>query len=164
MVDAMSDEKQTLKAVPVRRRSAARLAAVQITYQSLITGQTVINFAPQFLAHYALDAAKSFKVKDLDHAHLNTLFIGVENDADVIDAAIAVQLVDGWSLARLARIELSVIRCGAYELRSMPHIPARAAISEYSGLSDVCGCDVKFVNAVLDRLARKARIIEMKAK
>ena len=159
----MSDEKQILKAIPVRRRSAARLAAVQITYQSLITGQTAINFAPQFLAHYAPDAAKSFKVKDLDHAHLNTLFTGVEKDASTIDASIAAQLVDGWSLARLARIELAVIRCGVFELRSMPHIPARAAVSEYSGLSDVCGCDVKFVNAVLDRLARKVRVTEMKA-
>ena len=62
----MSDDKQTLKAVPVRRRSAARLAAVQIIYQALITGQSAINFAPQFLAHYAGDVAKSFKVKDLD--------------------------------------------------------------------------------------------------
>ena len=157
----MSDKKQTLKAIPVRRRSAARLAAVQITYQSLITGQKAVNFAPQFLAHYALDAAKSLRVKDLDNAHLNTLFMGVENDSDAIDEAIAVQLVDGWSLARLARIELSVIRCGAYELRSMHHIPARAAVSEYSGLSDACGCDVKFVNAVLDRLARIVRDTEM---
>ena len=157
----MSGEKQTLKAIPVRRRSAARLAAIQITYQSLITEQTVMNFVPQFLAHYASDAAKSFKVKDLDHAHLNALFMGVENDAEAIDAAIAIQLVDGWSLARLARIELSVIRCGAYELRSMLHIPARAAVSEYSGLGDACGCDVKFVNAILDRLARIVRTAEM---
>jgi len=68
---------------------------------------------------------------------------------------------NGWSLDRLARIELSVLRCGAYELRSMPHIPARAAVSEYAALSDACGCDVGFVNAVLDRLAHNARIVEM---
>jgi N utilization substance protein B len=157
----MSDEKQTLKAVPVRRRSAARLAAVQIIYQSLITGQSAINFAPQFLVHYAGDAAKSFKVKDLDEGHLNALYAGAERDADDIDAAIAAQLADGWSLDRLARIELSVLRCGAYELRAMPHIPARAAVSEYAALSDACGCDVGFVNAVLDRLAHSARVAEM---
>ena len=161
MVDLMSDDKQTLKAVPVRRRSAARLAAVQIIYQSLITGKSALNFAPQFLAHYAGDAAKSFKVKDLDEGHLNALYAGVENDADHIDAGIAAQLADGWSLDRLARIELSILRCGAYELRSMSHIPARAAVSEYAGLSDACGCDVGFVNAVLDRLAHSARVIEM---
>ena len=46
-------EKEILKAVPVRRRSAARLAAVQITYQSLIIGQSAlisyINFWPIML-------------------------------------------------------------------------------------------------------------------
>ena len=89
MVDLMSDDKQTLKAVPVRRRSAARLAAVQIIYQSLITGKSGLNFAPQFLAHYAGDAAKSFRAKNLDEGHLNALYAGVENDADHIDAAIA---------------------------------------------------------------------------
>ena len=66
MVNLITDDKQTLKAVPVRRLSAARLAAVQIIYQTLITSQSAINFAPQLLAHYAGDAAKSFKVKNLD--------------------------------------------------------------------------------------------------
>ena len=161
MVNLMSDDIQTLKAVPVRRRSAARLAAVQIIYQTLITSQSAINFAPQFLAHYAGDAAKSFMVKDLDEGHLNALYAGVEHDVVDIDAEIAAQLAEGWSLDRLARIELSVLRCGAYELRSMPHIPARAAVSEYAALSDACGCDVGFVNAVLDRMAYNARFVEM---
>ena len=47
----------------MRRRSAARLAAIQIVYQSLITGQPALNFVGQFLAHYAGDAAKSFRVR-----------------------------------------------------------------------------------------------------
>ena len=108
----MRDEKEILKAVPVRRRSAARLAAVQITYQSLITGQSALNFVHQFLASYADDVAKSFKVKHLDEAHLGTLYAGVESNVEVIDSAIAAQLDEGWSLDRLTRIELSVLRCG----------------------------------------------------
>ena len=157
----MGAEKEVLKAVPVRRRSAARLAAVQITYQSLITGQSSLNLVHQFLANYADDVAKSFKVKHLDEAHLSALYSGVENNVEAIDSAIATQLVDGWSLDRLTRIELSVLRCGAYEIKSMQHIPVRAVVSEYAALSDACGCDVAFVNAVLDQLARAVRIIEM---
>ena len=107
------------------------------------------------------DAAKSFKVKDLDEGHLTVLYAGVEHDVIDIDAEIAAQLVEGWSLDRLARIELSVLRCGAYELRSMPQIPARAVVSEYAALSDACGCEVGFVNAVLDRMAFNARVFEM---
>ena len=157
----MKDEKEILKAVPVRRRSAARLAAVQITHQSLITGQSALNFVDQFLANYADDVAKSFKVKNLDEWHLSALYAGVENNVKTIDSAIAAQLVDGWSLDRLTRIELSVLRCGTFEIQSMLNIPARAAVSEYAALSDACGCDVAFVNAMLDKLARAVRVEEM---
>ena len=161
--DAMSDDKNQLKAVPVRRRSAARLAAIQITYQSLITGQSAVDFVPQFLSHYADDVSKSFRVKDLDHDHLTNLYAGVEAGGDELDRVIGAALSDGWSIDRLARIELAVLRCGAYELTAMPHIPARAVVSEYAALSDACGCEVGFVNAVLDGLARDARIVEMQS-
>ena len=75
---------------------------------------------------------------------------------------IGAALVDGWSLDRLSRIELAILRCGAVELREMPHIPARAVVSEYAALTDSCGGEVGFVNAVLDRLARQARTVEMR--
>ena len=161
--DTMSDDKNKMKAVPVRRRSAARLAAIQITYQSLITGQSAVDFVPQFLSHYAAEVSKSFRVKDLDHDHLTDLYTGVEAGRDKLDSVIGAALSDGWSIDRLARIELAVLRCGAYELTEMSHLPARAVVSEYAGLSDACGCEVGFVNAVLDGLARGDRLVEMQS-
>ena len=87
-----------MKAVPVRRRSAARLAAIQITYQSLITGQSAVDFVPQFLSHYADEVSKSFRVKDLDHDHLKDLYAGVEAGRDKLDCVIGAALSDGWSI------------------------------------------------------------------
>ena len=159
----MSDNKNQLKAVPVRRRSAARLAVIQISYQSLITGQSAADFVPQFLSHYAAEVIKSFRVKELDQEHLTDLYSGVEAGLDELDRVIGAALSSGWSIDRLARIELAVLRCGAYELTAMPQIPARAVISEYAALSDACGCEVGFVNAVLDSLARGARNVEMQS-
>ena len=74
---------------------------------------------------------------------------------------IGAALSDGWLIDRLALIELAVLQCGTYELTSMPHIPARAVVSEYAALSDACGCEVGFVNAILDGLARGVRLVEM---
>ena len=152
-----------MKAVPVRRRSAARLAAIQITYQSIITGQSAVDFVPQFLSYYADEVNKSFRVKDLDREHLTDLYAGVEARQSELDRIIGASLSDGWSIDRLARIELAVLRCGAYELRVMQHIPARAVVSEYAALSDACGCEVGFVNAILDGLARGSRLVEMQS-
>ena len=159
----MEEEHYQLKAAPVRRRSAARLAAIQITYQSLITGQSAAEFVPQFLLHYAADVSKSFRVKECDNTHLTHLYAGVASGKENLDGMIGKALSNGWSVERLARIELSVLRCGAYELTSMLHIPARAVVSEYAALSDACGCEVGFVNAVLDQLARGERVEEMKS-
>jgi len=75
---------------------------------------------------------------------------------------IADGLSEGWTLMRLARIELVILRAGILELDGMPHIPARAVLSEYASIADAFNTDVRFVNALLDGLARrKLRTAEM---
>ena len=157
----MSKPSEDLKPMPVRRSSAARLAVVQVAYQQQMSGQSLVAFLPTFLSHYVDDIVKAFRVKDVDHAHLNVLAAGVETHVDELDQALAGCLSDDWKLDRLTVIDLAVLRAGAFELTHMPHLPARAVVSEYAAIADVCGSDVGFVNAVLDRLAREARQIEM---
>ena len=74
---------------------------------------------------------------------------------------IAACLASGWTLERLTLIERSLLRAGTLELCQMPHLPARAVVSEYAGLGDAVGGDVGFINAVLDKVAKKARVVEM---
>lgn len=157
----MVKDDEELKPAPVRRRSASRVSSIQILYQSQVTDRTPVDFTPDFLTHYAPDVAKSFRVKDIDHEHLNALYMGVEGEMALLDDDIAGSLASGWRIERLSLIELTLLRCGAYELRFMPHIPARAVVSEYVAISDACGCEVAFVNAVLDRLSRLVRTGEM---
>lgn len=157
----MADTGSTMKPTPVRRRSAARLAAVQMSYQGQISGQSVAEFLPVFLQHYSDDIRKSFRVKDLDSGHLNELATAIEARREEFDEILAGCLVEGWTLDRMTMIDRAVLRAGACELVSMPHLPARAVVSEYAALADVCGCDVGFINAILDRVARDARRVEM---
>ena len=160
----MGEAASDLKPVPVRRRSAARLAAVQLSYQGQMSGQSVAEFLPVFLSHYCDDIRKSFRVKDIDNGHLNALATAVESHSESLDSTLADCLADGWTLDRLTILDRAVLHAGACELIHMPHLPARAVVSEYAAIADVCGCDVGFVNAVLDRVARSARIAEMEAR
>ena len=152
---------QPLKPVPVRRRSAARLAAIQVCYQALMSGKSAASIAPEFLEYYAPDMIKSFRVKDLDQEHFAALHGGMEADADFLDVTIAACLASGWTLDRLTLIERSLLRAGTLELCQMPHLPARAVVSEYAGLGDAVGGDVGFINAVLDKVAKTVRVIDM---
>ena len=157
----MAEAGKELKPVPVRRRSAARLAAVQLSYQGQMSGQSVAEFLPAFLTHYSEDIRKSFRVKDIDNAHLNALATSIESRREELDSALGDCLADGLVMERLTVLDRAVLWAGACELMTMPHLPARAVVSEYAAIADVCGCDVGFINAVLDRLAHKARVVEM---
>ncbi len=157
----MARDPQPLKPVPIRRRSAARLAAIQVCYQALMSGKSMSKIAPQFLQYYAPEVIKSFRVKDLDQDHFAALYIGMEADAKTLDNTFSACLATGWTLDRLTLIERSLLRAGTLELCQMPHLPARAVVSEYTGLGDVVGGDVGFINAVLDKVAQSARVVEM---
>ena len=150
-----------LKPVPVRKRTAARLAAIQVDYEVGMTEKSLPDAMSQFLAHYAGDIAEEMQVKKIDEAHFNELSALMADKRDEIDTLIAERLEEGWTIERLARHELSALRAAIIELKYMPHIPAKAVISEYLSLTDAYQGDVKFVNAVIDQVARQLRIAEM---
>ena len=152
-----------LRPMAVRRRAAARLASVQLGYSTDLTSQSLLEAVSAFLDVYAGDIARQLRVKKMDEDHFQALVSGVDSRKAELDRIIAEALSDGWTMSRLARPELAILRAGVFELDSMPHIPARAVLSEYASLADAFQADVAFVNAVLDRLARQFRVVEMSA-
>ena len=152
-----------LRPMAVRKRAAARLASVQVGYSAEVTTQPLQEAIPAFLDNYAKDVTRQLRVKKMDEGHFQTVVLGVDSRKAELDRLIAASLSEGWSIARLARTELVILRAGILELESMPHIPARAVLSEYAILADAFNADVGFVNALLDRIARKLRSVEMSA-
>lgn len=47
----MANPQESLKPVPVRRRSAARLAVVQVAYQQQMSGESLVDFLQIGRAH-----------------------------------------------------------------------------------------------------------------
>ena len=151
-----------LRPTAVRRRAAARLASVQLGYSVEVTGQPLLEAMPAFLDNYANDITRQLRVKKMDTEHFYAVVSGVNNRKAELDQMIADGLSEGWTMTRLARTELVILRAGILELDGMPHIPARAVLSEYAGIADAFNADVRFINALLDGLARgKLRTVEM---
>ena len=168
IVNNLSNKNSSYKADPlrptaVRRRAAARLASVQLGYSAELTGQSWLEAMPTFLDNYADDITRKLRVKKMDSEHFHAVVSGVNDRKIELDQMIADGLSEGWTLMRLARTELVILRAGIIELAGMPHIPARAVLSEYASIADAFNADVGFVNALLDRIARKLRMEEMSA-
>jgi N utilization substance protein B len=89
------------------------------------------------------------------------LLEGVLKQADALDVALAPHL--DRAVAELSPIEHGVLLIGAYELRHTLNVPYKVAINEAVNLAKKYGGTDghKFVNGVLDKLARVVRAVEL---
>ena len=146
-------------------RAAARLGAVQALYQMDLSGSDVGETLAQFSARASGDDFDSGQCGEADYKHLREVVDGVVREQKAIDPAIDQMLDKAWPLHRLDSTVRAILRAGAYELMFMERVPARVAISEYVDVADAFfGVEEpRFVNGVLDKLARLRRPDEFKA-
>ncbi|HAR31674.1 MAG TPA: transcription antitermination factor NusB [Gammaproteobacteria bacterium] len=136
-----------------RRRS--RRALLQAVYQWQMTG------AGQALIEHDLGEDGALRKSDRDF--FRELLRGVVAQVTSLDALLE-PLLDR-KLTELDKVELALLRLGAYELRERIDVPFRVVIDEYVELAKVYGAEESFryVNAVLDRLAQSVRAVEHRA-
>ena len=150
---------------PRERRSAARLGAVQALYQMDLSGSDVGETLAQFSARVMGENFEDGQCGEADYRHLKEVVDGVVREQKTIDPAVDQILDKAWPLHRLDSTVRAILRAGAYELMFMERVPARVAISEYVDVADAFfGTEEpRFVNGVLDRLARQKRPREFAA-
>ena len=146
-------------------RSAARLGAVQALYQMDLSGSDVGETLAQFSARASGDDFEAGQCGEADYKHLKEVVDGVVREQKAIDPVVDGILDKGWPLHRLDATVRAILRAAAYELMFMDKVPARVAISEYVDVADAFfgAEEPRFVNGVLDRLARMKRPDEFKA-
>lgn len=146
-------------------RSTARLAAVQALYQRQMEGTKVDELLVEFHRHRLgerlddEDSESGEQLAAVEVDFFNDLVRGVDARRDEIDAAVTAKLSDGWTLTRLDKTMVQILRAGAYELIARADVPAAAAINEYVEVAKAFFDDreAKFVNGILDALAKEVR-------
>jgi N utilization substance protein B len=146
------------RARPVER-AAARLGAVQALYQMDLAGTDVGETLAQFSSRASGDDFEAGQCGEADYKHLREVVDGVVREQKLIDPLVDGILDPAWPLHRLDSTVRAILRAGAYELMFMERVPARVAISEYVDVADAFFDkeEPRFVNGVLDKLARQRR-------
>ena len=140
-------------------RSAARLYAVQALFQMEHSALGVDAVRREFLDHRvgASDAEGEFIAGDIDHfAHVIDAAVNYQAP---IDQATDRALVEKWPIARIDPTLRALFRAAGAEFRDQG-TPPKVIIVEYVDIARACfpdGKEPKFVNAVLDFMAREAR-------
>jgi N utilization substance protein B len=130
-----------------RRRS--REFALQGLYSRLIAGQEASDIAAQ------LRQTKGFE--RADGAYFSALLNGAIEQQHDIEAALAPCL--DRRVEELSPVERGILLLGAWELKNVPDVPYKVVINEAVELAKSYGGTEghKFVNGVLDKLARSLR-------
>ena len=145
-------------------RSAARLAAVQALYQMQMEGTALARLLNEFHQHRL-----GREVDDEDHEgevfadaeadFFDDIVSGVDTRREEIDELLVGKLADGWTIARLDKTMLQILRAGAYELMARADVPTATAINEYVDVAKAFFDDreAKFVNGLLDAVGKDVR-------
>ena len=139
-------------------RSAARLAAVQALYQRHMEKTPLPRLLDEFHQHRLRREIEGDEYADAEVAFFDDIVGGVDARREEIDDKLTARLAQGWTLARLDKTMLQILRAGTYELIARPDISKATAISEYVDVAKAFFDDreAKFVNGVLDAVAKDA--------
>jgi len=142
-----------------KARAAARLAAVQALYQYEMEGTRLPQLLDEFHRHRLGAEIEDDLYAPADVAFFDDVVRGAIARLDEIDARLGEKLASGWTIERLDRTLLQILRAGTYELMVRADVPTRAAISEYVDVAHAFFEDreAKFVNGVLDAVAKAVR-------
>ncbi len=145
-------------------RSAARLAAVQALYQLQMEQTALARLLDEFHQHRlgreVDDEGDGEPVyADAETAFFDDVVRGVDARRDEIDGLLISKLAAGWTLQRLDKTMLQVLRAGVYELLARADVPVAVAINEYVEVAKAFFDDgeARFVNGVLDAVAKDVR-------
>jgi N utilization substance protein B len=139
---------------PWSRRRARRLL-VQALYQWQLTGASVGDLEDQFRGRKEYGR--------IEKPFFSQLLMGVIRQVDALDELLE-PLLDR-ALKDLDQVERAILRAGAFELNGRIDVPYKVVIDEYVALAKVFGAEEshRYVNAVLDKLARTERVLETSA-
>jgi N utilization substance protein B len=147
-----------------RRRSIARLAAVQALYQlELNPGLGAEAAIREFIRDRLGHEIDGDIYGEADEALFADIVRGVARNRSRLDETLSAALSEEWPLGRLETLLRLILEAGAYELVHRADIPPRVTMKEYVAIGHAffTGKEPRLANGVLDHLARTLRAAEL---
>jgi N utilization substance protein B len=144
-----------MQKIDIKARHKARCFALQAIYQWQFTQDSANHILTQFQTEMDMHKA--------DLEYFTELLKGVI--AQVADIDEQMKPVLDRSVSGLNQVELAVLRIAIYELIHRIDVPYKVILNEALELTKMFGAaeGFKYVNGVLDKLARKLRTVEMQS-
>lgn len=146
-------------AIKKQMKSAARLYAVQALFQMETSGQTVEAVVREFEDHRFGAIYDDVEMAEGDVTHFRAVVGSAVNMQARIDQMTDRALVAKWPIDRIDPVLRALFRAAGAEIVDMV-TPPKVVINEFVDVAKAffpLGKEPKFVNAVLDHMAREAK-------
>ncbi len=156
----------------IKRKSSARLAAVQATYMieygQLPVDNVVKDFVNGEIGRYAIDEVsdgyeimeEAVEIEPMDADYFANLVKGVQTNKEAIEKSLAHYLKEGWNFERFDGTLRALLLCAAYELSNNMEVDGAVIVKEYVDLAYAFFAkgEPKMVNALLDNISKAVRV------
>ncbi|MBP5698115.1 MAG: transcription antitermination factor NusB [Alphaproteobacteria bacterium] len=153
----------------IRKKSGARLAAVQATYMAAFTDVSVDEVVEDFksgaIGRYAieedaLNGEQTIELEEMDQPYFEQLVRGVHKKKQELENALRSYLKDGSAYDHMNATMQALLLCAVYELGYTTDVDAKVIIQEYVDLAYAFFMknEPKMINALLDQIAKKVRV------
>ncbi len=139
------------KPLNIISKSAARIAAVQIFYNKIISNKNIKEVYQDYKSSFKCELENDFKINSLNEEFLNMLLLGFNNN---LDKEIEKLLARDWKLNRISAVNKSILFAGIIELNIINDLTDNIIISEYLEIAEQMGGEVKFINKILDKISK----------
>lgn len=152
----MSDTNVPAQKSVAKARGKSRRLAMQAIYQWQMTGDSITVIKQQFF--------DDNNVSKIDAEYFSQLVSGVASSISELDVLLEKYM--SRTIESVDPVERSILRLGTYEFINRLDVPYRVVLNEAVNITKEF-CSEKshgFVNAVLDKVAKEVRHIEVQAK
>ncbi len=131
-------------------RKKSREKAMELSFGMELSKDTTDETLETFVENSEGD-----NLKDLDLDYIRELLEGIEKNKAEIDSIIE-QNLQNWKIERLAKINLTILRLGIFEMKFVEDVPGKVAVNEALELTKRYSDEksVSFINAVLDKVLK----------
>lgn len=154
-LSAPKKKQQAKSKIPLAQRRKARTLIVQALYQWHISKSAPLDIEAQF---HEQNGGK------IDWEYFSEVFLEIPKQQEILDKHIGPVL--DRELTSLDPVERALLYLGTFELANRIDIPYRVVINECVELAKTFGATDghKYINGVLDKLAKTLRPLELAAK
>ena len=146
--------KNNIRQLSVRKKTASRICAVQVLYESSFCLNNIDYIIKYFFENYLNPILLDLNIKKIDEDLFYSIIKGANENNLKIEKIITENLSEKWSLERLSKTEISVFRLAVYELCYEQMFSKKTVINEYISIFEAFGGNTEFANGILENISQ----------